>query len=138
MSMNDEMSRSFGLRARATYKIADIVQLLIQHGADVTARDDNCSTPLHLASSRECGKTVKLLLTQGADINAQDGTHSTPLHLAASSHLALKGNVVHLLLIHGANVDAKDDKGQTPFQIASSSGLSEIVELLSNYQVRGE
>jgi len=117
---------------------ADIMRVLIQHGADVTAQDNTRSTPLHLASSKGSGKTVRLLLRHGADVNAQDGRHSTPLHLAASSRSALKGNVVHLLLSHGANVDAKDDRGQTPFQIASSRGISEITELLSDYQIKAE
>jgi len=111
---------------------AEIVQVLIWHGADVTARDETHSTPLHLASSKGSSGTVKLLIRHGADVNARDRSHSTPLHLAASSHLALKGNVVSLLLSHGANVGAKDDRGRTPFQIASLRGLSEIAELLSD------
>ena len=78
--------------------------VLIQHGADVTARDKTDSTPLHLASSKGSSNTVKLLIQHGADANAKDGRHATPLHLAASSHLSLKGNVVRLLLDHGANV----------------------------------
>jgi ankyrin repeat protein len=119
---------------RASDEKADIVQVLIQHGADVAAQDNTGSTPLHLASSKRSGKTVELLLGHGADVNARDGKYSTPLHLAASSRSAMKGNVVPLLLSHGANVNAKDDGGQTPFQIASSSGLSEITELLSNYE----
>ena len=115
---------------------ADIVQVLIQHGADVTARDWNHSTPLHLASFKGSGKTVKLLLREKADVNAQDGKGSTPLHLAASSRLASEGNVVHLLLSNGANVDARDNKGQTPYQIASAGGHSEITKVLSEYRVR--
>jgi ankyrin repeat protein len=120
------------LESKATSdESAAIAQVLIRHGADVTARDETRSTPLHLALSKGNGDTVKLLVQHGADVNAQDERHSTPLHLAASSHLALQGNVVHLLLSHGANAGAKDDRGRTPFQIASSEGLSEIAELLS-------
>ena len=115
---------------------ADIVQLLIQHGADVTAQDNTHSTPLHLASSKGSGKTVELLLKHGANVDALDGRHSTPLHLAVSSCLALKGNVVHLLLGYGANVDVKDDRGKTPFQIALMSGLPEITELLGYFSTR--
>jgi ankyrin repeat protein len=114
---------------------ADIVQLLIQHGADVTAQDNACSTPLHLASSKGCDRTVELLLRYGADVNAQDGRDSTPLHLAVSSRLALKSDVLHLLLGYGANVDVKNDIGQTPFQISLSSGLPEITELLGYFKV---
>jgi ankyrin repeat protein len=119
------------------------VKVLIQHGAIVTARDTADSTPLHLASSKECSETVKLLLEHGADVGAKDRRHSTPLHLAASSRLAFEGNVIHVLLKHvlldhNASVDAQDDRGQTPYDIAFSSGLSDITDLLSGYSVRRE
>jgi ankyrin repeat protein len=127
----------FTVNQRARSDIgADIVQVLIQHGAEVTTQNNAGSTPLHLASSKGSDTTVNLLLRHGADVNAQDVRLSTPLHLAASSRSALEGGVVHLLLSSGANVDAHDDHGQTPIQIASSSGLSEITELLSGYQVQ--
>jgi ankyrin repeat protein len=133
----DKKSRMFPVSRRANAERAGtvpcIVQLLIEHGVDVTAQDSTLSPPLNLASSESegSGKTVKLLLRHWADVNPQDGSHSTPLHLVASSRWALKGNVVHLLL--WCDLDAKDDGGRSPFQIASSSGLSEITEPLSNY-----
>ena len=116
--------------------MADTVQLLIRHGADVTARDDTHSTPLHLASSKWGVETVELLIQHGADVNAQNGNQSTPLHLAASSHLALEGNIVRLLLKHSANSGAKDSEGRTPLQIASSVGHYWIAKLLSDCHAR--
>src|SRR6201996_5865555 len=107
-----------------------VIRLLLEHGADVSARDDTHSTPLHLASSNGNNDAVKLLIRHGADVNAQDERHMTPLHRAASSRLAFRRNVVRLLLHYGANVGAEDDKGQTPFQIAASRGLFEIAESL--------
>ncbi len=118
-------------RVKSDHK-ADTVQLLIRHGADVTARDDTHSTPLHLASSKWSVETVELLIQHGADLNAQNGNQSTPLHLAASSHLSVEGNIVRLLLKHDANIDAKDSEGRTPLQIASSVGHYWIAKLLSD------
>jgi ankyrin repeat protein len=117
---------------------ADTVQLLIQHGADVTARDDTHSTPLHLASSMGNAETVGLLIRHGADINVQNVNQSTPLHLAASSHLALENTIVRLLLRHGANVDAKDREGRTPFEISSleETRNTSIAKLLSRHDSR--
>jgi ankyrin repeat protein len=112
------------------------VQLLIRHGADVDARDDNHSTPLHLASSKECAITVDLLIQHGADVNAQNGNQSTPLHLAAASRLALEGTVVRLLLHHGANPNAKDSEGRIPLEIALLEGNSWIAKLLSEHDAR--
>ena len=116
-------------RAKSNEK-ADIVRVLIQKGADVTAKDKTDSTPLHLASSKGSGRTVELLLTWNADVNAQDTSKSTPLHLAASAPLAFEENVVHLLLSSGADADAKDNRGQIPYQIAISKQLWDIAELL--------
>jgi ankyrin repeat protein len=60
------------------------VQLLIEHGADVTALDEAYFTALHLASSQGSAAVVQLLIEHGADVAAQDGNHRTPLHLASS------------------------------------------------------
>ena len=117
---------------------ADAVQLLILHGADVTAWDDTYSTPLHLASSKSCAKTVDLLIEHGSDVNAKDANQSTPLHLAASSRLKLEGTIVRLLLKRGAKVDAKDNEGRTPLDIASSEGNSWIAKLLSDHCAKKE
>ena len=112
------------------------VRLLIRHGADVAARDDTHSTPLHLASSKRSAKTVNILIHHGADVNAQNGNRSTPLHIAASSHLALEGTIVRLLLRHGANIDAKDSEDCTPLDIALLEGNSWIAKLLSDHNSR--
>jgi ankyrin repeat protein len=62
----------------------ETVQLLIEHGADVTAQDENHLTPLHLASSSGIPEIVRLLLERGARVTAQDKSRKTPLHLASS------------------------------------------------------
>jgi ankyrin repeat protein len=63
---------------------AETVQLLIEHGADVTMQDETYSTPLHLASSKGSAKTVQLLIEHGADVTTKDSSNRTPLHLASS------------------------------------------------------
>src|SRR5580693_5363429 len=92
--------------------VMEAVQIFLEHGADVTARDDSHSTPLHLASSKGNGKVARLLIRHGADVNAQDGRCKTPFHLAESSHSVFKPSVLRLLLSSGANVTAEDDQGQ--------------------------
>jgi ankyrin repeat protein len=121
------------LRPLKSNEKVDTVQVLIREGADVTARDDSNSAPLHLASSKWSAEAVNLLIQNGADVNVQNGNQSTPLHLAASSHLALEGTIVRLLLRHGANVNAKDSEGLTPLEIATLEGNFWIAKLLSDY-----
>jgi ankyrin repeat protein len=60
------------------------VRLLIEHGADVNAKDKSHSTPLHLASSKGSYEIVELLIEHGADVSAQDESDRTPLHHVSS------------------------------------------------------
>ena len=62
----------------------EIVRLLMEKGADVTAKDKGLSTPLHLASSLGNPEIVRLLIERGADITAKDGRHRIPLHIACA------------------------------------------------------
>jgi ankyrin repeat protein len=59
----------------------DAAQLLLDHGADANALDNNNMTPLHLAS--QCGhlKIVQLLLRRGANHDAREKNARTALHL---------------------------------------------------------
>ena len=49
----------------------EIVELLINHGADVNAKNDDAGTPLHAASMKDNKEIVELLINRGADINAK-------------------------------------------------------------------
>ena len=110
-----------------------VVQLLLDHGADVHARDSCDGTPLHSASAwdyaRIGGSVVRLLLEHGAKINAQRSSGCSPLHLAVQS-----GNerMVQLLLECGADVNARDNNARTPLHFVSDSlwASSDVVPLL--------
>ena len=69
------------LHLASAYGRLETMQLLIEHGADITARDNSNSTPLHLASRSGSVQSMQLLIQLGADINTQDKRNSTPLHL---------------------------------------------------------
>lgn len=61
----------------------DVVEHLLQNGANVHARDDGGLIPLHNACSFGHAEVVSLMLCQGADSNARDNWNYTPLHEAA-------------------------------------------------------
>lgn len=65
-------------------KKVETVQLLIEHGMDIMVKDENLSTPLHLASSSGIHEIVRLLIERGADVTDTDKSGRTPLHLASS------------------------------------------------------
>jgi ankyrin repeat protein/preprotein translocase subunit SecA len=105
----------------------DIVQWLLDHGADIAAIDADNWTPLHLAAVEGYAAIVKILLEHGADIEVIGTGGCTPLHMAGLlGHRA----VVQLLLDHGANATAQSRSGKTPSCFAASKGHNEVVSLL--------
>ena len=105
----------------------EIVELLIENGADVNAKDRIGSTPLHHAETMQI---AKLLIAKGGDVNAKDKDGDTPLHHAASDK-----EITKVLIENGADVNAKNEEGLTALHEASFSFADvdvavEIVELL--------
>ena len=110
---------------------ANILSLLLDHGADVDGQVEGYSTPLHHVSKYGKLEAAQCLLDRGADINARGGYGFTPLHWAVIDE---RVQLVRLLLEHGADVNASDDSGRTPSQLAGIT--SEILELLSEYSAK--
>ncbi|KAL7794854.1 hypothetical protein V8C43DRAFT_321631 [Trichoderma afarasin] len=106
----------------------DVVKLLIEKGADVTANEYG-RTSLLWASKQGYEAIVKLLLEAGADTEITDNSNGqTPLLWATK-----QGNeaVVKLLLLHGAKTEARDATfGQTPLMWAAENGYDAIASLL--------
>lgn len=79
----------------------DILRLLLEHGADPSARDrgDNAS-PLHFAAANGTLESVRILLDAGADIHGTGDLHKGDV----IGWAARKGNedVIDLLLARGA------------------------------------
>jgi len=108
----------------------EIGKRLLDHGANVNARDNDDWTPLYLAASYGRLEFTRMLLEHGAAINAPANTGQTPLHRASKNgHV----EVVLLLLEYGADPNACDNGGRTPSDLASKRGQGKIVELLSEY-----
>ena len=133
----------------------DIVELLINQGAQVNAKTDNGFTPRDWAIKRSHthiadllktygGKTssihthvrdgdlagVQAYLDAGVDINARDKNGSTPLHWAAFKD---HKDIVELLINRGAQVNAKTDNGFTPRDWAIKRSHTHIADLLKTY-----
>eukprot|EP01064_Diplonema_japonicum_P019659 TRINITY_DN2841_c0_g1_i1.p1 TRINITY_DN2841_c0_g1~~TRINITY_DN2841_c0_g1_i1.p1 ORF type:complete len:292 (+),score=51.91 TRINITY_DN2841_c0_g1_i1:35-877(+) len=87
-----------------------IVKDLVDHGADVHARDSLGKTPLHCIQRPDIGA---LLLDAGADINARDHQGRTPLHWHWPSTNSYK-----FLLSRGADETIADHTGRKPTTIA--------------------
>jgi ankyrin repeat protein len=103
------------------------VQIALKNGANPNAKNNDDSTPLHIAAYHGHVEIVKLLLKRGADPNAKNNDDSTPLHIAAyHGHV----EIVKLLLKRGADPNTKNNKGRTPLHDAAYRGRVEIVKIL--------
>jgi uncharacterized protein len=107
----------------------DVVEFLLEHGADVhlVARNPQRVTALHAAASRRDLEIVRMLLKHGADPNALQHKEFAPLHAAAANG---DENIARLLLTHGARVDARTDDGKTPYDLANEHGHHPVAEWL--------
>src|SRR5712672_2741176 len=91
----DEQNFSTSLHFATIAGHLNVVELLVQNGADVNKPDENRNTPLHLAAHHGQLDIAHLLLKSGSSINLQDRAGSTPLHKAAENgHL----DIVTLLI----------------------------------------
>jgi len=113
----------------------EIAQILIDHGADINAKDYRGQTPLHFTGRSKNYKVARLLVKSGADVNAKDNYERTPLLYAVGSGSAGFGKKVPEVLIEsGADLTPKNQFGDTALHCATMwLGFSddyEIVELL--------
>ncbi|KAL8931057.1 MAG: hypothetical protein Q9208_000159 [Pyrenodesmia sp. 3 TL-2023] len=138
---------------------ATIINLLLKHGADITARNHINDTPLHVAAVSNHLEVVKVLLQQGAFVDS-NGALGSPLHSASyhgsreavielvtsGANIAFCGkddaaplyraaanghrDVVAFLLAHSANINAQTETGQTALYAALNRGYSDLARFL--------
>ena len=63
----------------------ELLNLLIDHGIDINAKDRFNNTPLHLACGNNNTNSARFLLDHGADIHAKNNHGETPLDRAVKS-----------------------------------------------------
>ncbi len=106
-----------------------MAEFLLANKADVNAKDNSQSTPLHqvVAASGEHVDLVELLITHKADVNAADTNGLTPLHYAT---LADNGKAVKLLLTHGAHPDVREKVDGRSQSLRRGKGYKDVAEVL--------
>ena len=103
----------------------DLVEFLVQHGAEVDARDNIGSTPLMLAATIPI---ADLLFKAGSDIMVRDKDGFTVLHSAiACTNLA----VLPFFLSKGVSPNIPDNAGIVPLKLMKDN--KEVRELLIKY-----
>ena len=98
----------------------DIVNVLLDSGADVDGCQKHTMTPLMCASACRRSDCVEALLRAGAYVNAVDHLERSALLLGASSRC---GAIVKLLVDAGANVNVQDREYTTPLMVTCGYGI---------------
>ena len=124
----------------------EIVQLLLQKGADPNARnivkyagDSAADTALMYAVQGNFVKAVQLLLAAGADVRAVNESGQTVLMKAArvdagndvKTHVAM----LELLLKRGVDVNARDKEGKTALMHAAYEWFTEAGGVFSHAEI---
>ncbi len=126
----------------------NLVNFLLDHGADVNACDANGMTALmHCDRSPEIAQT---LLAHGADVNARDAKGKSALEYAylpdvmgvllahgADAHRlnncaetlgrCTSPNVAEMLIAHGGDVNARDSQGKTALMLSWNDNVSAVL-----------
>jgi|AGTN01.1.fsa_nt_gi FOG: Ankyrin repeat len=103
----------------------EVVELLVEKGGDIHARNRRGAQPLHYASDgspnaatwnpKRQETTVAKLIKLGADPNALDKSGVAPIHRAVRQRCT---GAVRGLIAGGADVNLKNKSGTTPFKLA--------------------
>jgi hypothetical protein len=105
----------------------ELVSLLVENGALVTATDHHSATPLHLACQKGHQKTVLLLLGEDSPVNAADIRGNTCLHFACSNG---HKECVKALIFHKdhCDINAANGQGDTPLHNAARWGYGKQLD----------
>ncbi|NXI82484.1 ASB10 protein, partial [Rhipidura dahli] len=113
-----EEENDTALHVAARHGLAEHVQLLLRHGAELEVKNKEGQTPLNAACAQphqpqdmeRYYRVCQLLVESGASINAADRDRQHPLHLACKNANA---QIAELLLARGANVNVMNYGGNT-------------------------
>jgi hypothetical protein len=116
------------LHVAAAAYACDVARALLDHGADVRARNRRGAEPLHYAADggpnhaswnpSAQAEMVALLIGAGAHVDALDKSGVAPLHRAARTRCT---GAVRALLAGGADPRLPNASGSTPLDLATST-----------------
>lgn len=101
----------------------DVVELLLQNGADIGAVDGSGNSVLHIAASAGpmslySAYMTRYLIGAGASVDATNDLGQTPLHIAVTT---IAKETVSILCKQGGKIDTPDAKGKTPLEKITES-----------------
>jgi ankyrin repeat protein len=110
-------------------KHKEIVDLLLEKGADVNAQASSGATPLFFAVLRDQKDDVLTLLAKGANVNLADAYGDTILDVALRAQFAA---LIPILVDHGADVNAQGQDMMRPLNYAQQMDDPKWVKYLKD------
>lgn len=111
----------------ATFGLRDLVELLVDGGADIEARNSADETALYLGVAGGHEAVVKLLIEKGANVNAKAGTTVAYYKWATFSGCE---KLVRMIISNGATIDEQGGRSGNALQATASRGPKGVVQLL--------
>ncbi|KAJ7923122.1 ankyrin repeat-containing domain protein [Mycena leptocephala] len=108
-----------------------IVQLLIEHSANVNAQGERFGNALQAASFNGHRDIVQLLIEHGANVNVHGGEYGSALQAASFSGYI---DIIQLLIQHGADVHAQGGKYGNALKAALDYEPDDNVELIQRLE----
>ena len=121
-----EAGRRTPLILAAERNLDDIVQALLDHGANTEPKDAQGATAVMRAISEEATEAATALLDHGVDLTCTDEEGRSLLHAAAATG---DPKMIETLRSKGLSPDAKDRFGMAPIHVASQHGSLEAVRI---------
>eukprot|EP01119_Soliformovum_irregulare_P002835 TRINITY_DN13093_c0_g1_i1.p1 TRINITY_DN13093_c0_g1~~TRINITY_DN13093_c0_g1_i1.p1 ORF type:complete len:675 (+),score=159.41 TRINITY_DN13093_c0_g1_i1:188-2212(+) len=104
---------------------------LLKSGADLNAKDQFGSTPLHLSSFWGKKDCVQILVNSpGIELDCTDVFNRTPLFYAGRNGHC---DILRLLIARGADINIKTDNGETALMKATVYGHMECVKFICEH-----
>ncbi len=105
----------------------EVVEFLIEHGANIDLQGYKKWTPLYRAIVDNQPKIAMLLIEKGANVNLKDSDGWIPLHRAIKdNHL----DIAKKLIEHGADINAQNNIGWTPLHRAIADNHFDFTKYL--------
>jgi len=113
-------------------KNVELINFLLEHGADVNSTTKNGYTALLVACTPySCNfDVVDTLIKHGGDVNAKSFAEQWSPLLLASANALLEESVIKRLVEAGARINDSNIYGETPLMYVAQFGSADLVEYL--------
>jgi ankyrin repeat protein len=129
LEIQDERG-STPLLLAAYYGHVDMVEFLLDKGAQVDALDGSGNTALMGVCFKGFTPIAEKLINAGANVNQKNAMGATCLIYAVTFN---RKEIAELLLKNGADASVKDARGKTAMDLVMEQGNNELEDLLKKY-----